>query len=114
MPRGRATETFSISALAYRTYDVTVTATASSVIGVTMNEGFARWTLNTLHGQDCHTRAGRAICVLHFAAGGNPGGTWTAVVRKTSIPAASVRVSVVFEPCLGVYRATECAGGAAS
>lgn len=114
MPRGRATAKFSISALASRTYDVTVTATASSVIGVTMNEGIGtRWTLDTLHGQDCHTRAGRAICVLHFAAGGNPGGTWTAVVRKTSIPAASVQVSVVFEPCLGVYRATECAGGAA-
>lgn len=115
LPRGRATETFSISALANRSYDVTLTATASSVIGVTMNAGFARWTLNSLHGQYCHTSAGRAVCVLHFAAGGNPGGTWTAVVRKTSIPAASVRVSVVFSRCVGDYRSTDpCASSAAN
>jgi hypothetical protein len=55
-----------------------------------------RSTLGTLHDQGCRTTAGQALCVLHFAEGGTPGGAWTVVVRKTSIPAARVKVSVVF------------------
>ena len=96
MPRAPATQRFSVSASAHDAYDVSVTAPASSLISVTMQGAGFRWTLKTPHGQGCHTRAGRAVCVLHFAAGGNQGGTWTAVVHKASVPAASVRVSVVF------------------
>ena len=55
------------------------------------------------------------MCLLHFAAGGNPGGMWSAVVRKTSIPAATLQVSVVFSRCRGDYRPTApCASSPAS
>jgi hypothetical protein len=113
MPRGRATDTFSVSALGHRTYNVTVTATAASTISLTMEGAGFRWTLNTRDGQDCRTRAGRAVCALRFAAGGNPGGIWTAIVRKTSVPAVSVRISVVFNRCEGEYRAAGACGSAA-
>jgi hypothetical protein len=97
MPRGQATKRFAISALASHSYDVTVTAPATAAVAVTMNEGVGtRWTLDSLHGQGCHTSAGRATCLLHFAAGGNPGGTWTGVVHKTSILAVRVKVSIAF------------------
>src|SRR5579859_6616985 len=84
LPRGHATKRFAISALASHTYDVTVTAPASAVFVVTMNTDAG--TLSTLdtslnNRQDCHTRAGRALCLLRFAEGGTPGGTWTVVVR---------------------------------
>ena len=97
LPRGQATRRFAISALASHTYDVTVTAPAQAAVAVTMNTvAGTRSTLDTLHDQGCRTSAGQVLCVLHFAEGGTPGGTWTVVVRKTSIPAARVKVSVVF------------------
>ena len=97
LPRGHATKRFAISALASHTYDVTVTAPATAAVTVTMNTiAGTRSTLGTLHDQGCRTTAGRVVCLLHFAEGGTPGGTWTVVVRKTSIPAAGVKVSVVF------------------
>jgi hypothetical protein len=97
LPRGHATKRFAVSALASHTYDVTVTAPATAAVAVTMNTiTGTRSTLGTLHDQGCRTTAGQALCVLHFARGDTPGGTWTVVVRKTSIPAARVRVSVVF------------------
>jgi hypothetical protein len=97
LPRGPATKRFAISALASHTYDVTVTAPATAAVAVTMNTiAGTRSTLGTLHDQGCRTTAGQALCVLHFAEDGTPGGTWTVVVRKTSIPAARVKVSVVF------------------
>jgi hypothetical protein len=97
LPRGQATKWFAISALASHTYDVTVTAPDTAAVAVTMNTvSGTRSTLGTLHDQGCRTTAGRAVCRLHFAEGGTPGGTWTVVVHKTSIPAAQVKVSVVF------------------
>jgi len=97
LPRGQATKRFGISALASHPYDVTVTAPDTSAVAVTMNTNAGtRSTLVTLHDPGCRTTAGRAVCLLHFAEGGTPGGTWTVIVRKTSTPAARVKVSVVF------------------
>jgi hypothetical protein len=56
----------------------------------------AGWTVNTLSDSSCHTKAGHTGCLLHFAAGGNPGGRWTGIVHKTSVPAAAVHISIVF------------------
>jgi hypothetical protein len=97
LPQGHTTKRFAIPALASHTYDVTVTAPSTAAVAVTMHTiAGTRSTLGTLHDQGCHTTAGRAVCLLHFAEGGTPGGTWTVVVRKTSIPAARVKVTVVF------------------
>jgi len=115
LPAGRATEAFMISAPAERAYDVTLTAPAGSRIVVAMNIPAGGWMFATRKDPGCRPSAGRTICLLHFAAGGNPGGLWRAVVRKDSIPAAMVRISVVFSQCLGDYRTTDpCARSAAS
>jgi len=105
LPSGRATETFTISAPPEHAYDVTLTAPAGSAIVVAMAIGpGAGWTLATRNDAACGTSAGRTLCLLHFAAGGNPGGTWTATVRKDSPPAVNARISVVFAPRAGAYR----------
>jgi hypothetical protein len=61
------------------------------------------WTLNTLNGQGCRTVVRQTGCLLHFAAGGNPGGTWTGIVHKNSVPAALVRISVVLAQHAGEF-----------
>lgn len=71
-------------------------AAAAIVLTMKISAGTG-WTLNTLHNPGCHTIAGRTGCVLHFAEGGNPGGTWTAIVHKTSLPAARGRITIVFD-----------------
>lgn len=99
LPRGRSTTTFTITAPATHGYDVTVAAPAAAAIVLTMKiSAGTGWTLNTQHDPGCHTMAGRIDCVLHFAAGGNPGGRWTAIVHKTSLPAARGRITIVFDP----------------
>lgn len=113
LPRGRATTTFTINAPAEHPYDVTVTAPAASAIVLTMkipavtNDRIispeAGWTVNTLSDPSCHTEAGHTSCLLHYAAGGNPGGRWTGIVHKTSLPAAPVHISVVFARQAGSY-----------
>ena len=107
LPAGRAAETFTISAPAGHAYDVTLTAPEGSRIVVAMNIGLGvGWTLATRADSGCRTAAGRTVCLLHFAAGGNPGGTWTAIVRKASSPAVTARIGVVFMPLAGEYRST--------
>jgi hypothetical protein len=99
LPRGQSTTTFTITAPAAHAYDVTVAAPAAAAIVLTMKISAATgWTLNTLHDPGCHTMAGRTGCVLHFAEGGNPGGRWTAIVHKTSLPAARGRITIAFDP----------------
>ena len=107
MPYGRATDTVRISAPAGRAYDVTLTAPAGSAIGLAMYIGPGTgWTLTTRDTTDCRASAGRSVCLLHFAAGGNPGGKWKAVVRKISAPAATVRILVTFNRHIGDYSPT--------
>jgi hypothetical protein len=104
LPPGRATETFTISAPAEHAYDATLAAPAGSAIVVAVTIAGGGWTLATREDAACGTSAGRTLCLLHFAAGGNPGGTWTATVHKYSSPAVDARISVVFAPRAGVYR----------
>ena len=97
LPSGRSTTTFTITAPAARAYDVTVAAPAASAIVLTMKiSPGVGWTVNTLDDPSCHTIAGHTACLLHFAEGGNPGGTWTAIVHKTSLPPARAHISIVF------------------
>lgn len=95
---------FTIPAPAGRAYDVTLSAPAGSAIVVALVIPGGGWTLATRHDTACKTRAARTLCLLHFAAGGNRGGTWTATVRKDSSPALNARISVVFAPRAGEYR----------
>jgi len=107
LPYRHATDTFRISAPAGRAYDVTLSAPAGSAIAMAMYIGPGTgWTLTTRDTTDCRASAGRTVCLLHFAAGGNPGGTWNAVVRKISVPAATVRIHVTFNRHVGDYSPT--------
>ncbi len=104
LPSGRSTSTFTITAPAAHAYAVTVSAPAASAIVMTMkiSRGVG-WTVNTLDDPSCHTIAGRTACLLHFAEGGNPGGTWTAIVHKTSLPPARVHIGILFARHAGEF-----------
>lgn len=104
LPSGRSTTTFTITAPAAHAYDVTVAAPAASAIVLTMKiSPGVGWTVNTLDDPSCHTIAGHTACLLHFAEGGNPGGTWTAIVHKTSLPPARAQISIVFARHAGEF-----------
>lgn len=104
LPSGRSTTTFTITAPAARAYDVTVAAPAASAIVLTMKiSPGVGWTVNTLDDPSCHTIAGHTACLLHFAEGGNPGGTWTAIVHKTSIPPARAHITILFARHAGEF-----------
>jgi hypothetical protein len=97
LPSGRSSTRFTVTAPAAHAYDVTVNAPAASAIVLTMKiSPGVGWTVNTLDDASCRTSAGHTACLLHFAEGGNPGGTWTAVVHKISLPPARVRISILF------------------
>lgn len=97
LPGGHSTTTFTITAPAAHAYDVTMTAPAASAIVLTMKiSPGVGWTVNTLDDPSCHTTAGHTACLLHFAEGGNPGGTWTAIVHKNSPPPTRVHISILF------------------
>ena len=105
LPPGRASETFAVSAPADRAYDVTLVAPAGSAVVVSMNiAAGAGWTIATRDATSCRMAAGLTLCLLHFAAGGNPGGIWKAVVRKASVPAARARITIVFMPRPSAYQ----------
>jgi hypothetical protein len=94
---GRATRTFRIAAAAGRAYDVSVAAPVASAVVLSMDIGpGAGWTLAARDDAGCSTNAGRTACLAHFAAGGNPGGTWRLVVTKAAGPAADVRIAITF------------------
>jgi hypothetical protein len=104
LPHGRSTATFAITAPAKHAYDVTVAAPAASAIVLSMKiSPGASWTVNTLNDSGCHTTGSHTRCLLHFAEGGNPGGRWTGVVQKTSVPAAEVHISIVFARQAGSF-----------
>lgn len=105
LPRGRATSTFIVKAPAGHAFDVSVEAPSAAAVALTMNFGFSPGlTVQTLTDrQDCRILAATTSCVVHLAAGGNAGGTWRWTVTKTSIPAARVHISVVFNSHLGDY-----------
>lgn len=78
-------------------YDVRFIAPAASRAVVTMQ--IARgvgWRFSTSDDRRCRTSAGRTRCLLHFASGGNPGGTWRADVRNTTASTAALRLRITF------------------
>jgi hypothetical protein len=103
-PRGRTTSTFIVIAPADHAFDVNIEAPSAAAVALTTNFGFSGPTFHTLTDrQDCRTLAATTTCALHFAAGGNAGGTWKWTVTKTSIPGARIEISVAFNPHLGDY-----------
>lgn len=97
LPTGSTTKTFTIAAPAGLAYDVRITAPARSAVGLAMRIAPGTgWTLGTGDNAACRASSGRTACLWHFAAGGNPGGAWTAVVRKDTEPGASVGISIMF------------------
>ena len=106
LPTGLATETLTIAASAELAYDVRVMAPAGSAVALAMRMPAistpvhiaprSGWTVGTEDRAACRALPGRTACLWHFAAGGNPGGAWTAVVRKSTEPAATVEISIAF------------------
>ncbi|MGI8713663.1 MAG: hypothetical protein ACR2NR_10865 [Solirubrobacteraceae bacterium] len=95
LPLGCSTRAFTVHAVASHPYDLNVEAPRSAGLGIQTNTpGRTLAVLYTVHSQSCNVRSGHVSCLLHFAAGRNPGGQWTVVITKRSAPPAAVAVSV--------------------
>lgn len=105
LPRGRTTTTILIKAPADHAFDVSLRSASAAAVVLTTNFGVSPGPeFQTMTDrQDCRTVAASTSCVIHFAAGGNAGGTWRWTVTKTSIPAARVYLKVWFNPHRGDY-----------
>jgi len=107
LPRGRTTFTFLVHGIAGHAFDARFQAPEAAAIAVTTNIGPGAGLGPTFHTltdrQDCRTVSAQTSCVVHFAAGGVPGGTWRWTVTKTSIAAAKIHISVTFNRHLGDY-----------
>lgn len=107
LARGRTTSTFLVKGIAGHAFDARFNAPATAALTVTANIGPGSGLGPTFHTltdrRDCRIVAAEASCVVHFAAGGTPGGTWRWTVMKTSVPAAVVHISVAFNSHLGDY-----------
>jgi hypothetical protein len=98
-PRGRSVRVFGLSAPAAVSYDITIDTAATAALSVVTHVNGSALTMSLLystHDQGCVRRLRAVTCVLHFAAGGNPGGRWAMTITKRSVPSATVAVSVVF------------------
>lgn len=97
LTRGHTSSVITIDAPADHAYDVTLRAPAGASVLLATNFGFPGASFNTLADrQVCHTKAASTTCIIHFAAGGNAGGTWRWKLTKFSNPPADVRIRVVF------------------
>ncbi len=104
LARGPSNTRFTITAPSRHAYDVTMTASATSGLVLTMKvSAVSSWTVNLPRDPSCSTFAGQARCTVHFSEGGDPGGTWTGIIQKTAHAAERVRVSVVFSPHAGAF-----------
>jgi hypothetical protein len=104
MPRGRTTSTFIVRAPADHAFDVSLATPSATALTLTTNFGFPGPTFNTLTDrQNCRTSQAMTSCVVHFAAGGNAGGTWRWTVTKASPAAAQTHISIVFNSHRGDY-----------
>ena len=90
--------TWAVHAPARFAYDVRFTAApAASRAVVTMQiAGGSGWSFSTRDHPACRTSAGRTVCLLHFAGGGNPGGTWRADVRNTTASTGTFHLLITF------------------
>ena len=105
MPRGPVSSTIVIHAPAGHAYDVTIKAPAQAAVVLRTSFGWPGPSFRTRGDpQNCRTAGGSTTCLIHFAAGGNAGGTWRWTLTKTSTPAALVQLTVAFNRHLGDYR----------
>ena len=94
---GHRTFVWGVHAPAGLAYEVQLTAPAASRVVVTMQTARGvGWTFSTRDDRRCRTSAGSTRCVLHFAGGSNPGGTWRAEVRNTTASTAALRLLITF------------------
>lgn len=104
LPRGRSATTFTLTAPARRAYDLRMVVPAGPAIVVTMKiSPGVGWTVKSSTTPGCHTSGRHAECLLHFAEGGNPGGTWIGTVHKTEAPATLVHLNITFASHAGEY-----------
>lgn len=104
LARGRSTGRFVIHAPADHAYRVRMTAPPHSRIRLTMRiDHFSGWSLALPGDHGCTTTTIAARCTLNFAAGGNPGGIWTATLYKTAGPTGMARVTITFAPYRGDF-----------
>jgi hypothetical protein len=107
LARGRTTSIFLVKGIAGHAFDTRFNAPVTAALTVTTNIGPGSGLGPTFHTltdrHDCRIAAAQVSCVVHFAAGGTPGGTWRWAVTKTSTPAAAVRISVAFNSHRGDY-----------
>lgn len=104
LTRGHTSSVITIDAPADHAYDVTLRSPAGAAVVLATNFGFPGPRINTLaERQICHTNAASTTCVIHFAAGGNAGGTWRWKLTKFSAQPARVHIRVVFAARAGDY-----------
>jgi hypothetical protein len=97
VPAGEASVSFMIAASAELAYDVHLTAPARSGATLTMRIApGVGWTVGTGDESACRRSSGLTSCLFHFARGGNPGGTWRAVVHHAGARPGIVAVTIAF------------------
>jgi len=100
LARGRSTAGFEITAVPHDTWDVRISAPASAdfEVDALKSDGERLSLLETTHQREaCATTGTRLHCFQRFAVGANQTpGTWTAIARKRTEPAAAVRIGVTF------------------
>jgi hypothetical protein len=104
LPAGQSTSAFRIAAPVNHAYEVSIVVPARSAIVLTVKiDPGSGWSVDTRRNGDCRATTTTTVCLVPFAAGGNPGGTWTATIRKVSIPPAQVQVAIRFARWAGDY-----------
>ena len=74
-----------------------MTAPTASELVLTMTlSDQSHWTLKLPEDESCATVARQTRCVLRFSAGGNPGGTWTGSLHKSTRAGERVRIRLAF------------------
>lgn len=103
LPRGRTSSVITIHAPADHAYDVTLQAPSRASVVLATNTGFTGSQFNTLDRQICRTKRGSTTCIIHFAAGGNQGGTWKWTLTKLSTPPARIHLRIAFAARAGDF-----------
>jgi hypothetical protein len=102
--RGQSSSIITIKAPADHAYDVMLRAQPGAEFVLSANFGAPGPIFSTqTDRQFCRMTAGSTVCSIHFAAGGNFGGTWRWRLTKTSLPAARVSLRFVFAAQRGDY-----------
>lgn len=100
LPRGRSTARFEITAVPHDTWDVRISAPASTdfQIDALKSDGERLHLLETTHQREaCAITGTRLHCFLRFAIGANQTpGPWTVIAKKRTGPATTMRIQITF------------------